>query len=83
MKYSVIETSRSLLRLIRFLFWYALGVAAVFKVLPTVAVYLQGQYDALIPVARYSLLAALTVLTVAWLAARRFRKAVALAKLAQ
>ncbi|HET6565120.1 MAG TPA: hypothetical protein VFG52_06860 [Xanthomonadales bacterium] len=67
MKYSIIEISRSLLRLFRFVFWYSLAVALAFYVMPKAFVFLQAQYEVLNGATRIALLIGMLVIIVAGL----------------
>ncbi len=58
MSYTVLEVGRSLFRLLRFIFWYALGLAVVLYALPQVALLLQAEYESLGIAVRISVLAA-------------------------
>ncbi|MEJ2385517.1 MAG: hypothetical protein P8Y54_14230 [Xanthomonadales bacterium] len=67
-------TSSALRRLIRFLMAYGLVLSALFWLLPSAALYLQGVYDALDTRARFALISGLLVVAVAWqLGAYRIR----------
>lgn len=67
MKYTVIEALRSIYTLLRFVFWYALGIAFLLYVLPHAAVFLQTEYESLNAAVRMSILVATAVLIVAGL----------------
>ncbi len=47
MKKFMIEIIRSMFKLFNFVFWYSMIVATALYVLPRVALFLQGQYEAL------------------------------------
>lgn len=47
MKYAIKDAFDSLVRLLRFIAWYAVAVAAVFYLLPYLAQFLEGYFDAL------------------------------------
>jgi hypothetical protein len=61
MKHTFVATIRSLFSLFSFMFWYLLGVAAVFFVLPEAAMFLQAEYEGLQVMTR--LIIGLTLLT--------------------
>jgi hypothetical protein len=64
MKYSLLEAFRSLYKLFRFVFWYAIGVVALVYVLPKIARFLQAEYEMLDSTVRISLLAVSVLLIV-------------------
>ena len=66
MKYAIVEAIHSVLKLLRFLFWYAIAVAGVLYVLPLAAIHLQEQYDALNSVARLLALVGLFLVIAIW-----------------
>jgi hypothetical protein len=47
MKNGIIDAWKSFLKLLRFLVWYVLAVAAVIYVLPIVGIFLEDRYDAM------------------------------------
>jgi positive regulator of sigma E activity len=47
MKNGIIDAWKSFLKLLRFLVWYVLAVAAVIYVLPIVGLFLEDRYDAM------------------------------------
>ena len=53
-------------RLARFLLLYGLALFALFRVLPAVALFVQGLYDGMDVLARLALVSSLVVLATAW-----------------
>jgi len=47
MKNGIIDAWKSFLKLLRFLVWYVIAVAAVIYVLPIVGLFLEDRYDAM------------------------------------
>jgi uncharacterized membrane protein YfhO len=77
MSYTMREISRSLYRLVRFIFGYALVIVCAFYLLPHAAVVLQARYESVDTSVRIGLLAVACVLIVAALSkAFRLRNAI-------
>ncbi len=53
MKRALINGWNSFLKLVRFLFWYAVVVTTIFYLLPMVAVFVEGQYEAMNGAAKF------------------------------
>jgi positive regulator of sigma E activity len=47
MKNGIIDAWKNLLKLLRFLVWYVIAVAAVIYILPIVGLFLEDRYDAM------------------------------------
>jgi uncharacterized membrane protein len=53
MKNALIKGWQSFVKLFRFLFWYAVSVAAIFYLLPVIALFAESQYEALSNAAKF------------------------------
>jgi hypothetical protein len=53
MKKALSNAWSSALKLFRFVFWYAAGVAGVFYLLPLIGVFVEGRYDAMTSSAKF------------------------------
>ena len=53
MRHSLIESWKSVLRLLRFLFWYGVAVAAIIYLLPMAAALVEDRYEAMSSALRF------------------------------
>jgi positive regulator of sigma E activity len=77
---AIVNAWASLLRLARFLFWYAVAVAALFYLLPMVGLFLESRYDALSSAAKFFAVIGFFSVVAAWQAVAvrdRWRQALA------
>ena len=75
MKFRMIEAWRSLLKLMRFIIWYVIAVAAVFYALPIAGLFLEGKYDVMSDSAKlFSVLGFFAVVAVWQIASRYGRR---------
>ncbi len=56
----------SVLRLVRFVFWYSIGIAGLFYLLPHVAVFLEGQYESLSGIVRFASVLGYFAVVIGW-----------------
>ena len=66
MKSVLVNGRNSFHRLVRFLFWYAAAVAAIFYFLPMAGLFLQGHYEAMGSAARAVSVAGFFAAVAAW-----------------
>ena len=66
MKRAIQSGWNSILRLFRFLVWYVVAIAAVFYLLPLVAVLVQGHYEALSSSAKFFSIIGFFAVVVVW-----------------
>ena len=75
MKQEIFEAAYSLWKLVRFVFWYAVGLAAVFWVLPLGAKLLEARYETMDVSFKFVVVAGFFSLVAAWqYLARRERR---------
>jgi hypothetical protein len=67
-----IDSLKSVLRLLRFLFWYAVVVAVLVYLLPIAGEWVQGEYEAMSVGARATAVAVLLVSVAVWQLAGMF-----------
>ena len=74
MKNRIAEVGKQLFKLINFLAWYLVALAAVFYVLPLIGLFLEGRFDVLAPSVKFfSILGFFMVVAVWQIAARKER----------
>lgn len=66
MKLELKNAWHSLVKLFRFLFWYAAAVAVLFYLAPIAGLFLQGQYEAMSGVAKFAAVLGFFVVVGAW-----------------
>ena len=66
MKQEIFEAAYSLWKLVRFVFWYAAGLAALFWVLPLGAKFLQARYETMDTSIKFVVVAGFFSLVAAW-----------------
>ena len=66
MRSAMNEMARSLFRLIRFVVWYAVAVAALFYILPILGLFLEGRYDALSSSVKFFSVIGFFIVVAAW-----------------
>lgn len=66
MKFELKNAWYSFLKLLKFLFWYGVAVAAVFLALPVAGAYVQEQYEALSGTARMAAVAGFFLVVACW-----------------
>jgi len=66
MKYAIKDALDSLFRLFRFVAWYVVAMAAVFYVLPILALFLEGRFDALSSSIKFFSVIGFFVIVAAW-----------------
>ena len=66
MKYAVKDALDSLFRLFRFIVWYGVALAAVFYLLPILAIFLEGRFDALSSSVKFFSVIGLFAIVAAW-----------------
>lgn len=76
MKITYVNRWIDTLKLFRFLFWYLLGITAVFYFLPRIGVFLEGKLDGLASAVKISSVICLFLVTVIWHLASQNKKAV-------
>ena len=74
MKNRIAEVGKQSFKLINFLAWYLVALAAVFYVLPLIGLFLEGRFDVLAPSVKFfSILGFFMVVAVWQIAARKER----------
>lgn len=66
MKRAFINGWRSFLKLLRFLVWYAIAVAALFLVLPMAGLFVEDQYETMSSSAKFFSVVGFFIAIVAW-----------------
>lgn len=66
MKQEINAAWRSILRLVRFLAWYAAGVATLFYLLPKGGLFLQAQYESMGGTMKFAAVVGFFLLIAAW-----------------
>jgi hypothetical protein len=66
MKVVVKDMLSSLARLMHFVFWYAIAVAAVFYLLPIMGLFLEGRYDAMSSAVKFFSVIGFFIVVAAW-----------------
>ena len=66
MKKSLVESWNALMKLVRFLVWYAAGVSLVFYLLPIAGLVLEVQYESLSNSTRFFAVIGFFAVVVAW-----------------
>jgi hypothetical protein len=71
MKYAIKDFLDSLARLFRFIAWYGIALAGVFYLLPILALFLEGRFDALSGSVKFFAVIGFFVIVAAWQIADR------------
>lgn len=72
MKRLLMDSWKSLLRLVRFLFWYALAIGVLFYVMPSLGLVFEHQYDALSSTVKFFSVIGVFAVIGAWHVVSRF-----------